>query len=1276
MDEKEEEQRSSSNESCDSKRLYLDNCVGILQEVPEYFDFGTLKVKLSSLNISPNFISLGSRCGALFLFNREYGRALKALRTTYNEVCTCQGWFCREEHNFLAIGHKSGTLILICLPSGKPGANRKLKQSIHENLHKEHEIVCIQWSPNGQVIYSGDVTGLILCVKADFNEEIYTTEFVYDGQEPIRFMQSTSNYLVACFTHSFTIFDISDSEENPNGSQHNVLVHAELPQRPIGLWSSNIELIFLLQDARLLRFSIGKSELEVICDLSESILKPQTLPEVIVGGVQREPSRTVWTMDDFANGSAHFYTSKLLLHSIDKLYLLEKLGEEKLGSFGQILLVDLRCQLKNSEDLTILESVYDEQTEEIFVLTSTQKLIRLAADPPPVDMIVYQNGKSSLLSSLSSAAQSSSKKWFQKFTAAGEFEQFQAPIQLPQNLSLAESSAVVGEYSQKLASNFTNLFENFKQQSFNNQPDSTQEVHESSDQEQSTHSSFSQTALDESTNEVVLEPTVQVKHRSRYRRMDKSTSSQTTEAQREQAAPESQETMPKEAETETVCVENLDKLLGVLGVGQFELLDTSNQQEQSTSFINDEMTQIGMTIEEPKIETKIEVDQESLHTPTDISDNETNDEGVLDDSESIQSIEHAINKQAIEDEVASTDRQQSLGTSNAEYSLVAKQANQRTDVWNRIQLPYKATWFDACANYMVICSNKRRERPQYRLFESVDNGILGGDWTQLKYPGSLVAVSDAGNLLWRVESGVAFAPCKLDPMSPFSTHWLEQANEGKVESVVLTSSTAWYLTTYGVCVQMKLPEMGIFYRAECPYQLNQITATDHAVWGLKADTGSLVVRVGIKHCPMGTDWVEGSIIGPHPLGKLWICNGVDENRPFGSGVWYQVCSPTNAVLTQHMKKFERIQNWRLKVCAAGVFINVGKFILSARQPLTAHSTHWVIPKRITLNDNFGLLSASGFVGETNDQIYVCQPNGEIYAFSTQNRNLTSLPSFDSRCSIVALSAAKDCLYVLDSCGILHVRDNLNSRLDSSWKKLASVELLLASTIISFAASSQSLWALTSDGCVWHSDLKSNPAETSWRFVDTPMNMARGEKLDQIRCSPSGKFVWVISSAAYRMWARCDVSEAGRSGLLWSETCNDVRMSELAVADNAVYGLAMENNQVYRLRSLSMANPAGLYWKPMPIYLRAISVDAFEQRLWGLDLDNKLVKHLMQIYPRNCLSDQHRPSRESASSVDHSISLDLPKAKLFHVHSDESHPTSTNEWFDVETEKHEIHHTVT
>jgi hypothetical protein len=57
----------------------------------------------------------------------------------------------------------------------------------------------------------------------------------------------------------------------------------------LGLRSTNLELILLLENARLLRFVIEQNELKVVCDLSESILKPQMMLEIVVGGVQREP---------------------------------------------------------------------------------------------------------------------------------------------------------------------------------------------------------------------------------------------------------------------------------------------------------------------------------------------------------------------------------------------------------------------------------------------------------------------------------------------------------------------------------------------------------------------------------------------------------------------------------------------------------------------------------------------------------------------------------------------------------------------------------------------------------------------------------------------------------------------------------------------------------------------------------------------------------------------------------------------------------------------------
>jgi hypothetical protein len=59
---------------------------------------------------------------------------------------------------------------------------------------------------------------------------------------------------------------------------------------------------------------------------------------------------------------------------------------------------------------------------------------------------------------------------------------------------------------------------------------------------------------------------------------------------------------------------------------------------------------------------------------------------------------------------------------------------------------------------------------------------------------------------------------------------------------------------------MNLPEMGIYFRAECPFPLSQIVATDQAVWALRTGVGSLVVRVGLRHCPMGIDWVEYELV--------------------------------------------------------------------------------------------------------------------------------------------------------------------------------------------------------------------------------------------------------------------------------------------------------------------------------------------------------------------------------------------------------------------------------
>ncbi|KAI6200216.1 hypothetical protein M3Y96_00709400 [Aphelenchoides besseyi] len=1255
---------SEPSTSCDSSFcLYVDNCCGILQEVPDTFDFGTLKVKLKSLEISPNYVSFGSECGALFLFSRFYKRALKPLRTTYDEIVTCQKWFHSDDHDYLAVGHRSGTLILIHLPSGRPGGNRKLKQSIHDD--KRQEISCVDWSLDGRFLYSGDVSGLILCVKVDFEQEVYETHLVHNGNQPIRQLRTTESNLIVCYSRMFCVFSLADD--------YKLIVEKELPRTSIGFTILNDKkLLFALDNVHLIGFSIASKSFEETNDLCENAQHLTKSPEVVVGGMVREIIQPVWTTDDFQNLTATFYTNYLLLYSTNKIQLFYTLDWK---SFVRIMFFDLRLQLKNSHQVEILNAVYDNHTNECFVLTSTQKLLRLAFDPPASEMIFSQDNGNSILSSLSSAAQNSSRRWFNKFATAGEFQPFAAPINLPAQLRLPENVIKVDEYRTKIASNLNTVLGQLKQTPFV-QNDSTEKL--ADDQEEQSRSQL--TDDDQSANDVcehkpvdVHETKVEVKRKRRIRREK---SPILDDSEKTDPLSDSRRFVDVEEEVEcTVDVQNLDKLFGVLGLAPInsdgnEHLNGINALEQSqettTSESPDRLVTPTMIVEDDKKEIS-----EELHTESESEDEKkpeipeselssltTSQEDKWDNSASTSSL--------LSTTESSNHRSTSLSitATNAEYELISRLLNHRTDMWDRIKLPYEAASFDVCANYMVICSKKKSKHPQYRLFEPIDNAIVGGDWRQLKYNASVVAVNDNGTLLWRVESGIALAPFKVDKNSPFSSMWLEQANEGIVETISLTNTKAWYLTNKGPYLQMNLPDMGILFYAECPYRLTQITATEQAVWALREETGDLVVRVGLKHCPMGFDWVENTLPGPKEFvsialfqtsglgldndGNLWLCNGVDENRPFGIGCWQQVCSPTNVVSPQHRKQFAPIPQWRLKVCSAGVFINVGKFILSARQPLTAHSLDRCIPERIALNDNFGLLSASGFMGNSHDCVYVCQPNSEIFSYSDRSHNLTSLPPFDSSGAIISLSAIQSRLYVLDSSGVVHVRTDLNSWLmprGKDWTTLTDDNL--DTVLISFAASAKSLWAIRDDGTILYSDLLSNASECCWQEVDKPKTLSSAEKADQIRCSPSGKFVWIMSTATNRMWSRCDVNETERKGYSWSDVCNEIRMAEVAVADNAVYALSASNSQVHRLRSMTISNPSGLYWKPLPLHLRAISVDAFEQRIWGLDFDNRLVKHKMQIFPRSCIS-----TKESSEGYNEDAQRNSsPNSLYFSIHED-------------------------
>jgi hypothetical protein len=99
---------------------------------------------------------------------------------------------------------------------------------------------------------------------------------------------------------------------------------------------------------------------------------------------------------------------------------------------------------------------------------------------------------------------------------------------------------------------------------------------------------------------------------------------------------------------------------------------------------------------------------------------------------------------------------------------------------------------------------------------------------------------------------------------------------------------------------------------------------------------------------------------------------------------------------------------------------------------------------------------------------------------------------------------------------------------------------------------------------------------------------------------------------------------GRSWLLANNSASGIRIADLALSDDTAWALAKGNGQLYGLTNrpkCSSSSASAFIWRPFNFHLTAISVDSLEGRLWALDKEYRLVRHQMDIFPRETRSEE-------------------------------------------------------
>ncbi|KJH53444.1 hypothetical protein DICVIV_00382 [Dictyocaulus viviparus] len=493
--------------------------------------------------------------------------------------------------------------------------------------------------------------------------------------------------------------------------------------------------------------------------------------------------------------------------------------------------------------------------------------------------------------------------------------------------------------------------------------------------------------------------------------------------------------------------------------------------------------------------------------------------------------------------------------------------NNHSDIWSQIILPYTAKSFAVSNKHLLLCHKKKNVR-----FINLDHlGFKKPNWQVAKWSAENVSMNDDESIIWCIKRHIGWSA--IEPLST-TTRFEECAVDGEVS------------------LQMELPDKAIFSSVDRDWPMKSISVADQAVWAIRSDTGSLVVRVGLGRCRMGLDWVEITPEGPSKLvsvcvfrtygfalddnGHLWLSTGVDQYHPYGgSDAFYKIHTPV----------------------IDGRTTNVGTWNIRFLRE---------IPSKFGILDNFSIISAGSFQGK-DGFIHVCRQNSEIFVYRPTRRNFITVSTPQGSCAIVSLCGAPGKLFVVDSSGRLFYSDGESS----SW----NADISLSGPICSFANGNLGSWAIDCGGAI----LFKPKGMDTWRSILSPSDLDIVPM--QIFSSPNGIYVWLLANG--RGFARSNISDRTPSGLRWLETFNATEFSTFAIGNNIVWALDSAG-LLYKLRGLAASNPAGNYWKPYGnaimahtvvvlfypdvFYIKAISIDA-QNQLWAIDNNNRLVRHM-------------------------------------------------------------------
>lgn len=509
--------------------------------------------------------------------------------------------------------------------------------------------------------------------------------------------------------------------------------------------------------------------------------------------------------------------------------------------------------------------------------------------------------------------------------------------------------------------------------------------------------------------------------------------------------------------------------------------------------------------------------------------------------------------------------------------------------WLTLNCPDHSAFLAPWERGIILCS------PKFDVYYTTED-----HWAILNYKAQIVMVSTSGNIAVRIHCAIA----------QYSEDWKSTGNWEMlcrdVQHVAVTDHEVWFVSR-GDLLYLSVSDKKV-HPVPCEAKLSKIYTYNKVLYAitvhglvLKFENDQWQFIKGIQNCRL-------MCIGPNNLiwfvdsgNCLFITDSVQDNK----AICWQV-----SVTGSKDKEIACI-------CSNGEAIytlitgNNTPSILFNKTYVTGHI--WSLAG---LNLECFLIAAAG-IFEEKGCVWVVDTTNKLIALDS---SLFILEEVDTPCNIVCIASSPEALWLLADDGSVYLRQGISNTysyynpVGKNWRKLNMEQLHSQVELVSLSCGPDAVWACDIRGkVVMVVGSPHHIAEHTfipvWVGVDG--KPIENNTFTKVYVGPETYMVWALDNAG-NIYVREGIFPYHPVGTGWVHV-PDIKASHLTISSEAVFVLNQDG--IYKRVGITQSNYIGDAW----IYFPVISLDyvtaSFGGELWGICSKSKnLMKHKKKTFP--------------------------------------------------------------